>query len=256
MQNKNGQGISLLFFLSALHEPSLVRQNIQTKKYDVSVSHKDEDLWSLILARRSCSTRLLFLCKSLFLLIMFSIAISLVSNEVFAESSEKEKEQLLVAGWLESVILEPWNIKLRAKLDTGAKTSSLHAVDIERFERDDKEWIRFRTTDPIEKNALRSLEVPLVRDVKIKRHKFKAQTRPVVEMTFCLDGQIYNSEFSLTDRSRFNYQVLLGRRILQQGILVDPAATFTLKTNRITCKKLMAEKDKKDKENKEDKKNN
>ncbi len=177
----------------------------------------------------------------LFLLtFMITLTSTLSPSLAFAESDvEKEERETLVAGWLESIILQPWNIKLRAKLDTGAKTSSLHAEDIERFERDGKEWVRFHTTDPDEKNPLKTVEAVLIRDVKIKRHKQKPQTRPVVEMTFCLDGQIYTSEFSLTDRSRFNYQVLLGRRVLQQGILVDPASTFTLKINRKSCRKLM-----------------
>ncbi len=183
----------------------------------------------------------------LFLLILI---ISITSNLTFAKSGdENKKRKILTAGWLEMVILQPWNIKLRAKLDTGAKTSSLHAVDIERFERDGEKWVRFHTTDPDEENPLKFIEVPLVRDVKIKRHKQKPQIRPVVEMTFCLDGQIYTSEFSLTDRSRFNYRVLLGRKMLQQGIIVDPASTFILKTRRKSCKKLMeAEKSKTDKE--------
>ncbi len=174
-----------------------------------------------------------------FLFLLFLI-ISLTSNLAFAEPGEqKKKQKKLIAGWLERVFLEPWDIKLRAKLDTGAKTSSLHAVDIERFERDGKEWVRFRTTDPEEKDILKLISVPLIREVKIKRHKQKPQTRPVVEMTFCIDDQIYSSEFSLTDRSRFNYKVLLGRRMLQQGVLVDPASTFSLKTNRTVCKSLM-----------------
>ncbi len=177
----------------------------------------------------------------LFLLTLIISLTSIFNPCLTFAKSDKEKEELeiLVAGWLESIILQPWNIKLRAKLDTGAKTSSLHAEDIERFERDGVEWVRFHTTDPDEKNPLKTVEAPLIRDVKIKRHKQKPQTRPVVEMTFCLDGQIYTSEFSLTDRSRFNYQVLLGRRVLQQGILVDPASTFTLKINRKSCRKLM-----------------
>ena len=180
---------------------------------------------------------------SFFFLITLIISLTSIFSPslTFAKSDEeKEERETLVAGWLESIILQPWNIKLRAKLDTGAKTSSLHAKDIERFKRDGKEWVRFHTTDPDEKNPLKTVEAQLVRDVKIKRHKQKPQTRPVVEMTFCLDGQIFTNEFSLTDRSRFNYQVLLGRRMLQQGILVDPASTFTLKTSRKSCRKLMA----------------
>jgi hypothetical protein len=48
---------------------------------------------------------------------------------------------------------------------------------------------------------------------------------------------MYNSEFTLNDRSKFHYPILLGRRMLQQGVIVDPASTFTLKTKRKKCKK-------------------
>ncbi len=177
--------------------------------------------------------------------------ICVLTVPVFAKSEEDNRKQQkpLTAGWLEMIVLEPWDIRLRAKLDTGAKTSSLHAVDIERFKRKGKTWIRFRTTDPGEDdNPLTFIETPLIREVKIKRHKQKPQIRPVVEMTFCLDGRIYTSEFSLTDRSRFNYRVLLGRKMLQQGIIVDPASTFTLKTKKKSCKKLMKSKHKKSQE--------
>jgi hypothetical protein len=167
------------------------------------------------------------------------LAVSLVSGLVNAESDRSMKKQtLLTAGWLERVILEPWNIKMRAKLDSGAKTSSLHAIDFEYFKRDGYKWVRFLTFSDNEKNPLVSIEVPLVRTVKIKRHNLKSKIRPVVFMTFCLDGEIYNGEFSLNDRSKFHYPILLGRRLLQQGILVDPASTFTLKTKRKKCKKM------------------
>lgn len=152
--------------------------------------------------------------------------------------AEVLQKHLLTAGWLESIILLPGGLKLRAKLDTGAKTSSLHAVDIERFTRDGEDWVRFRTIDPHENKSVMPFEMPLVRDVRIKRHKRPAQERPVVEMSFCLDAEIYTTEFSLIDRGKFNYPVLLGRRVLQKGILVDPAASFTLKTNRKECKRL------------------
>ncbi len=167
--------------------------------------------------------------------IILFLFLSIVPISLFAKT---DKEPITI-GWLESVIFAPWDIKFRAKLDTGAKTSSLHAVDIKRFKRDDKEWVRFSTTDPEDQSSLKLIEVPLVREVKIKRHKEAAQIRPVVEMTFCLDGHVYTSEFSLIDRSRFNYHVLLGRRMMQQGIIVDPSSTFTTKITPKKCRKLL-----------------
>lgn len=141
-----------------------------------------------------------------------------------------------VAGWLESVVLQPWGVKLRGKLDTGAKTSSIHAVNIQYFNREGEEWVRFQTFDPHKKTRVLNIERPLIRDVIIKRHRTAHQERPVVALSLCLGDRFTTTEFSLIDRSRFNYPVLLGRRILQQeGILVDANAIFTLKTNRKKC---------------------
>ncbi|BBI63058.1 hypothetical protein HSBAA_43640 [Vreelandella sulfidaeris] len=49
-----------------------------------------------------------------------------------------------VFGWVEKATLQPWDIEVKAKLDSGALTSSLDARNIELFEKDDQEWVRFR----------------------------------------------------------------------------------------------------------------
>lgn len=77
--------------------------------------------------------------------------------------------------------------------------------------------------------------LPLTRDVKIKDHKLKSEVRPVVEMKICLHNQVFMGEFSLIDRSQFNYPILLGRLLLQQGIIVDPSLTFTVRSDKKKC---------------------
>lgn len=129
-------------------------------------------------------------------------------------------------GWLERVRLEPWGIIAKAKLDTGAKTSAIHATDIERFERDGKPMVRFRLA--IDHNDADSetilVEKPLERDVTIKlRGTHKNDARPAVKIQFCLGGNRYEALFTLTNRSKFNYPVLLGRRFLADLVVVDPA---------------------------------
>ena len=156
------------------------------------------------------------------------------------ETSDKDnKHTTIIAGWLETVILEPWQIKLRAKLDTGAKTSSLHAIDIDRFKQDGRPWVRFQTHAKTDHSAIKRIELPIKRDVKIKSHHNGATIRPVVELQFCLNGQHYIGEFSLVDRGEFNYPVLLGRRILKQGIMVDASSTFLLSTSKKGCKNIV-----------------
>jgi hypothetical protein len=142
-----------------------------------------------------------------------------------------------VAGWLEWVVIEPYGLKLKGKLDTGAKTSSLHAVDIEYFQRDGEEWVRFKTLDPRRGTQPVTIERPVVRDVRIKRHAAVYQERPVVTLDLCVGDRLVTAEFSLIDRRRFNYPVLLGRSLLkQERILVDASATYVLGLHPERCK--------------------
>lgn len=169
--------------------------------------------------------------------VFFFIALLSISalGVMTAEAAETTENNRLLAGWLESVIMEPWPIPLRAKLDTGAKTSSLHALDIKHFKRDGQPWVQFRTEGKKEGIKTKSIALPIKRDVKIKSHHHDSTVRPVVELSFCLNGTIYHGEFSLVDRSHFNYAVLIGRRILKQGIIVDGSVTFSLPIDSKQC---------------------
>ncbi len=126
----------------------------------------------------------------------------------------------MILGWLETTELVGSDMRIKTKLDVGAKTSSMQATNIERFERDGEPWVRFDFTDEdvdTEKEQTLRLEGPLVRDVVIKRHGANNITRPVVTQEFCLLHQIYRTEFSLADRGKFNYSILLGRSFLAEG---------------------------------------
>lgn len=133
-------------------------------------------------------------------------------------------------GWVEEISLEPWHVLAKAKLDTGAKTSALGATAIERFERDGRPWVRFRVArdhaDPEGGTVL--IEKPVEKHTRIKlRGSSKAADRPTVRLEFCLAGKRYDALFSLTDRSKFIYPVLLGRRFLAPVATIDPGHTLT-----------------------------
>lgn len=136
-------------------------------------------------------------------------------------------DKRVVAGWVEKIILADQQLKLRAKLDTGAKTSSIHAENIKRFERDGEPWVKF-TLPAIDVEDAKShvVERPVVRTVLIKRHKLESARRTVVEMGFCINAHYYETEFTLANRSNYLYPVLLGRRFLEENIIVDPAERF------------------------------
>lgn len=133
-----------------------------------------------------------------------------------------------VLGWVETVAISPWEVQVKAKLDTGALTSSLHATEIERFERDGEKWVRFIVNvedQRHEEMAERMFERPLFRNV-ILRGAGGTDRRPVVLMDICVGSKIYEEQFSLEDRSDMIYPMLLGRRTIQHLGVVDVTRTF------------------------------
>ncbi|RLU00242.1 MAG: hypothetical protein D9N14_07050 [Ketobacter sp.] len=158
------------------------------------------------------------------------------SHAAQAGEHESEITEKLILGWIENVHLQPSGLKAKAKLDTGAKTSSIHAKNIEHFEKDGEPWVRFqfssntklkeaKYTNGKSKKVI-TLEAPITRRALIKRHKHTSLERPVVALPFTLAGMEYTAEFTLTDRSKFLYPVLLGRRFLKHVAIVDPGNTF------------------------------
>jgi hypothetical protein len=134
--------------------------------------------------------------------------------------------ELLRAGWVEKAVLYPQGIVVHAKLDTGAKTSSLHAPDPEFITRDGKEWVRIAVTNRKIETVI--IEAPVVRNVKIKRHFGDSQARQVVLLDMCIGNVRKTEEVNLVDRTGLNYQLLIGRNFLEGSFLIDSGATYML----------------------------
>jgi hypothetical protein len=154
-----------------------------------------------------------------------TLAAALLAGAAWAEQQPPESRTLEILGWVERVELLDGQISLKAKLDTGALTSSLDATHIERLSRDGQRYVRFVVTDP-DRETETSLERPLVRNVRIVTHSGENQRRAVVTLPVCFGPWYEEIEFSLIDRSNFIYPVLLGRSALEGRVLVDSEATF------------------------------
>ncbi len=159
--------------------------------------------------------------------LIFSIIVmgTIVSNAVLAAGKP-------TLGWIEWGWLQPGHIKIKTKLDTGAKTSSIDATDIEAFKRNGDEWVRFRiplAARPDDTNQPRDLhlERKVRRITKIKDHERKSALRYVVKLRLCIGGRTFLTPMTLADRGRFNYPLLLGRSALKKLAVVDAAKTFT-----------------------------
>lgn len=129
-------------------------------------------------------------------------------------------EGLVLIGELEQVYIKEAKMKLTARVDTGATTSSISADDIVRFERDGDKWVRFVIRDNKGKKS-ELIEKPLSRIVRIKQHDSEGQRRLVVDLQILMGPIRIKREFSLTDRSDFKYPVLIGRNVLRSKAAVD-----------------------------------
>ncbi len=137
-------------------------------------------------------------------------------------------ENLPVVGWLEKVRIDPSGIQLVAKMDTGAKHSSIRAEVLSTFKKEGQTWVRFEVWNKKGKRSV--LERPLVRETLIKSRKGDYLKRPVVNLGICL-GSIHKIvQVNLAPRSGFNYAMIIGRSFLREAFLVDAAAKFTIKT--------------------------
>jgi hypothetical protein len=141
-------------------------------------------------------------------------------------------------GFVEWVVMQDTGVRLKARLDTGAKTSSLHAVNVEEFDKGDERWVSFELPlgdhedQPSEgkishDEVVLEFELPVERVVLVKRKGARSQRRYVVNMDFCVSGEVHTTQFSLADRAKFSYPVLLGRRFMSDdNILVDSTNGF------------------------------
>ena len=132
----------------------------------------------------------------------------------------KQIQGMQIIGEVEPVTILKAGLTLPARIDTGATTSSLDARDIQRFERDGQKWVRFVVLDRRSGKKVK-VEGRVTRIVEITRHGAADQKRPVVKLKARLGKVELLREFSLTDRSKFTYPVLIGRNILQGKFLVD-----------------------------------
>lgn len=137
---------------------------------------------------------------------------------------------LPTVGWREWVFLCSFDgTPIKAKVDTGARTSALHAFHIDTFTRDNQLWVRFGL-HPRQQNA--ELVVTCEAAVKDRRqvtdsggHK---EMRYVIETLLSLNGQTFVTEVTLTDRENMRFRMLLGRTALKQRYLVDSGRSFIM----------------------------
>ncbi|MFD6699257.1 MULTISPECIES: RimK/LysX family protein [unclassified Microbacterium] len=130
-------------------------------------------------------------------------------------------------GWREWVSLPdvgiPW---IKAKVDTGARSSSLHAQHIREFERDGVPWVRFDVRPWQGAHELVPVELPVFDRRDVRSSSGHAQSRLVVLLDMVLVGRRVTAEVTLSNRSEMGFRMLIGREALRQGFTIEPARSF------------------------------
>jgi hypothetical protein len=139
----------------------------------------------------------------------------------------KERLPMEKVGWREFVELPQLSAhRIPAKIDTGARTSSLHATDIERFDRDGHRWVRFLLDLGYGENEPVTCEVPHADRRAITSSNGEAQTRIIIKTDLVIGERRFRAEFSLADRSDMKFPILIGRTALRSRFLVDPGRSY------------------------------
>jgi hypothetical protein len=139
-----------------------------------------------------------------------------------AQPSAARGPKKQVYGWIEDVLIDPVHtLKLPAKLDTGADTTSLDARNIRRSRRNGEDYVRFVVTEPVSGQSV-ELEKPFVRAVRIKAHGNDGARRVVVRMRICIGDRSRSVEVNLVDRAHYEFPLLLGRNALRDVAVIDP----------------------------------
>lgn len=148
--------------------------------------------------------------------------------------SPGRKPMNIEIGWREMIGLPDLGIsQLRAKIDTGARTSALHAIDVSVFDDDGIRFVRFHIPQPGEPRNKRCT-ARIVDDRLIKNTSGIPEHRYVIETTLVLANRHWRIEVSLADREKMEFDIILGRTAIRRhGLVVNPGSSFLLGTPQL-----------------------
>ena len=121
-----------------------------------------------------------------------------------------------------------WDVAhLKAKIDTGARTSSLHAFGLEWFDRHGNPWVRFEI-HPWQRSTADAVtaEAAVVATRDIRSSSGDVEHRPVVHTSIVIAGRSVTAEVTLTRRDEMGFRMLIGREALRKRFLVDPGISY------------------------------
>lgn len=144
-----------------------------------------------------------------------------------AKTSAKTQAKTMEIGWRERVALPDLGIDaIKAKVDTGARTSALHAVIEREYERDGARWLDFLAPAPDMKH-LRRQSCPLIDIREVKNTSGVPEARHVIKTTLVIGRRHWLIELTLTDRENMTFDLILGRTAIRSHhMCVHPGRSF------------------------------
>ena len=127
-------------------------------------------------------------------------------------------------GWREWIYLPKFDdFAIKAKVDTGARTSALHATQIKEYDKNGKTMVSFRLH---QSNKHIDISTQLIRHIKIISSFGDSEIRPLIRLKICLGEHSWLTEVTLTKRSRMTYPMLIGRNTLMKKYLIHSHKSY------------------------------
>lgn len=155
----------------------------------------------------------------------FLLAAALFVAPLAAVAKDDPDEETVVLGYVEEVYVGNIALAMRGKLDTGADSSSVHARDVELYDKNGRDtWVRFKLIGKDGRTV--KYDQNVIRFAHIKTKTGGTIRRPVIRLPLCVGGKRGHAEVNLADRGDFEYDILVGREFLADRIVVDAGQTF------------------------------
>ena len=133
-------------------------------------------------------------------------------------------DRFTLIGWREWIYLPSYkNFPIKAKIDTGARTSALHAGSINEYERDGENWVKFEL---VQKNLKIDVDTKLLKHVKIINSFGGTEIRPLVNLKIKLGHSVWDTSVTLTKRAKLMYPMLIGRNTLKKRYIIHSNKSY------------------------------
>ena len=148
----------------------------------------------------------------------------MMAKDLTNNRKNNAKNLLTPLGWREWVFLPSYNdFKLKAKIDTGARTSAIHATNIQVYRKNGSEMVKFKI---YKSKSFLEVDTELVSYKKIKSSFGQTETRPTVHMKIQIGGEIWLTEITLAQRAKLTYPMLIGRNTLNKRHIIHSHRSY------------------------------